>query len=205
MNSISTDSDIRKKIDNISEFPLIIKDFVSTNEINLLMSYIDGNHEKFGILSDNYWDGRVIHSFSIQEPSIFDLLIHKRNQIIDVVEKIISKENIHHKLYSDIICFSKWPEGYELKPHADSENPNGQSHEFFWRNFGCVMYLNSDYEGGEIFFPRLGLEIKPEIGMVAIFPGTMKFLHGVKKITKGTRHTIATFLTFDKERHDNRS
>lgn len=200
-----TDADLRKKIDNIPIFPLIIKNFLSENEVNKCMDYLNTNSKDFGNLSNNYWDGRVIQLKQVRDILIQDLMVKKRNEIMNILQSNLHTIDIHDKLYSDIICFSAWPKGYELKPHADSENPNNQPHEFYWRNFGAVMYLNSDYEGGEIFFPRLGLEIKPEPGMVAIFPGTLKFLHGVKKVTEGVRLTIATFLTFDKNKHDNRS
>jgi predicted 2-oxoglutarate/Fe(II)-dependent dioxygenase YbiX len=41
------------------------------------------------------------------------------------------------------------------------------------------------------------LELKPKPGTLVVFPGTLKYLHGVRAVTKGMRHTIASFLTFD--------
>lgn len=203
MYNISMDQELRKKIDNLSSFPLIVKNFLSSSDIESFMSYLNKNENEFGELSNNYWDGRVISLPKINDTTVLNLLVEKRIGIMEIIESILKEKNLYHKLYSDIICFSKWPEGYELVPHADSELPHGQKHELYWRNFGAVMYLNSEYTGGEIFFPRLGLEIKPEVGMLAVFPGTLKYLHGVKKITSGTRHTIASFLTFDENKHDN--
>jgi hypothetical protein len=30
-----------------------------------------------------------------------------------------------------------------------------------------------------------------------VFPGTLDYLHGVRPVTHGMRHTLASFLTFD--------
>lgn len=65
-----------------------------------------------------------------------------------------------------------------------------------------MIYVNKQ-NFGEIYFPRIGIKFKPEPGTMFLFPGTLKYLHGVKKITTGVRHTVATFLTFDNDKHDN--
>jgi predicted 2-oxoglutarate/Fe(II)-dependent dioxygenase YbiX len=63
-----------------------------------------------------------------------------------------------------------------------------------------VIYLNDDYEGGEIYFPNLSLELKPLPGTLITFPGTLRYLHGVRRVTGGMRHTIASFITFDESK-----
>ena len=81
--------------------------------------------------------------------------------------------------------------------HADGENKN-EKHPFFWRNFGCVYYLNDDYEGGEIYFPNQNIKLKPKPNTLVFFPGTLEYLHGVNPITNGIRYTLTSFWTFDK-------
>jgi predicted 2-oxoglutarate/Fe(II)-dependent dioxygenase YbiX len=39
--------------------------------------------------------------------------------------------------------------------------------------------------------------LKPAPRTLIVFPGTLFFLHGVRRVTRGMRHTIASFLTFD--------
>jgi len=48
-----------------------------------------------------------------------------------------------------------------------------------------------------LYYPERNIEIKPKKGHTAIHLGSMDCLHGVTKITKGSRYTIAAFLTYD--------
>jgi hypothetical protein len=42
--------------------------------------------------------------------------------------------------------------------------------------------------------------LKPDPRTLIVFPGTLFFLHGVRRVERGMRHTIASFLTFDATR-----
>lgn len=57
------------------------------------------------------------------------------------------------------------------------------------------MYLSDNYEGGEIYFPDYDLIIKPEVGELIFFPGTNRYIHGVKEVTKGNRLVLQSFLS----------
>ena len=81
---------------------------------------------------------------------------------------------------------AKFSEGYGMHEHFDTTKPN---------DIATLIYINSDYEGGEIYFPDLGIEIKPSIGDLVCFPDTPDFVHGVKPIIKGTRYTSPCWIT----------
>jgi hypothetical protein len=61
-----------------------------------------------------------------------------------------------------------------------------------------VLYLNDDYDGGELFFPDIDLEIKPKSGQLIAWPSGPFFEHGVKKISNGDRYVVSSFLTTPK-------
>ena len=79
----------------------------------------------------------------------------------------------------------RWPEGCSQRPHADSENPDGSAHPFAWRSYASILYLNVDFEGGQIYFPGLKLAPPIQSGMLVFFPGNLSHLHGVRRITQG--------------------
>lgn len=106
----------------------------------------------------------------------------------------IRKETGKH-LYGDSFGLTIWRVGDEQPPHADRENEDGSPHPYPWREYGCIIYLNNDYEGGELYFPKHEFEIKPKPGTLAFFPGDARYLHGVKPVTEGERLTIASFWT----------
>lgn len=58
--------------------------------------------------------------------------------------------------------------------------------------FGAVIYLNDDYEGGEINFPTLNLSIKPTKGSILYWPGYLP--HSVSPVKSGVRYTMPIFL-----------
>lgn len=70
----------------------------------------------------------------------------------------------------------------------------------------CTMYLNDDYEGGELTFKIANdsggydaIDYKPRSGDVVVFPSTEPYFHGVKQITSGDRYFIRTFWTHEFE------
>lgn len=59
--------------------------------------------------------------------------------------------------------------------------------------YGSVVYL-SEFEGGEIYYTRLGLEYKPEPGDLIIHSAFELYEHGVRPVTSGIRYVYSTFL-----------
>jgi predicted 2-oxoglutarate/Fe(II)-dependent dioxygenase YbiX len=105
-------------------------------------------------------------------------------------------------LYSDTIQLVKWPEGIGMPVHADNSHPDGSAHPTAYRKYASVVYLNDDYGGGELFLPTLGLDIKPEKGLLVAFRGDRSHEHGVRTVTKGTRYTMPAWYTNDISRRD---
>ncbi len=57
-----------------------------------------------------------------------------------------------------------------------------------------LIYLNGDFDGGELVFRRQGITVKPEAGMLVLFPATFAFPHEVPPVTRGERWTILTWM-----------
>ena len=53
------------------------------------------------------------------------------------------------------------------------------------RGITAILYLNSNFAGGEIRFPKQGLELRPSAGLLVIFPSNRNFPHEVKPILRG--------------------
>lgn len=49
----------------------------------------------------------------------------------------------------------------------------------------AIVYLNDDYEGGEFYFPYLGLTLKPKPGDIVFFPANYLGTHGVAPVKDG--------------------
>jgi hypothetical protein len=172
---------------------LIVEDLLPKDTLDRYTEFVKHTDlwEKNG---DGIWNNRSLNLYSMPveiRESVLDYRIAVKN-------KIQEHFSINKDLYSDIFQFVRWREGDCLHPpHADAENPDGSPHPFPYRNFAAITYLNSDFDGGRISFPKFDNfcpEIKP--GMLVAFPGTLDYLHGVSKVASGTRYTIAGFFTY---------
>jgi hypothetical protein len=173
-------------------FPTVIKNILSNEQINKIIAYINTNINDFGDLNKaDYWSGRTLFFHSIKDHEVQQLILSSiKYGYLDLMKR--SSE----PLYCEHLSIARWPEGYDLSPHADAENPKGSPpHPYPWRDYAMITFLNEDFDGGVLYFPNQKLEIKPKTGYTIYFPGTLEYLHGVTKILKGNRYTIASFLT----------
>lgn len=179
--------------------PLIVENFLSKDDIDRYTEFVKYT-DRWENNGDGIWNNRSINLRSMPDDIRESILDYR----IRVKQKIQEYYETNKELYADIFQFVRWRVGDCLNPpHADAENPDGSYHPFHYRNFAAVTYLNTDFEGGNIFFPpfnNLCPEVKP--GMLVSFPGTLEYLHGVSKVTRGTRYTIAGFFTFNPDYKD---
>lgn len=87
----------------------------------------------------------------------------------------------------------KWNTGENQAIHADGETADGWPGYNYIVDYGSIIYLNDDYEGGELFFPKYNIHIKPEPGTLVFFPSTNMYAHGVTEVTDGVRYTSPHF------------
>lgn len=144
-------------------FPLQFKGIDSQNDLKVLREYLNKHEDSWGNVDpSNYWQGRTLFEHDISDVYIKSVMKNVIRKGIDLIKKNISDDK---SIYCEHLSMSRWPIGYELTPHADAENPVGQKkHEFPWRDFACITFLNNDFEGGNLYFPELNIEIRPEPG-----------------------------------------
>ena len=82
---------------------------------------------------------------------------------------------------------------YDL--HNDSEDfVNGNLTRVCERDVSILIYLNEDYEGGELEFPDWGVTMKPKAGTLIAFPSYINFSHRVLPVTRGKRFSLVTWI-----------
>ena len=81
----------------------------------------------------------------------------------------------------------KYDVGGKFDTHMDDGGGN-------FRRVSTVYYLNDNYEGGEIEFPRFNVKYKPKENDMIIFPSTYTYNHAVSTITSGERYCIISWL-----------
>ncbi|NDF29890.1 MAG: 2OG-Fe(II) oxygenase [Nitrososphaeria archaeon] len=96
--------------------------------------------------------------------------------------------------YWESFNFIRYNEGQHFQVHSD----HGYS-------YTCVLslvgYINDDYEGGELYFDKLGLTIKPKAGDLYLFPSSYIYSHAAMPVTSGTKYSIVTMLDYLETAH----
>jgi len=57
-----------------------------------------------------------------------------------------------------------------------------------------LVYLNNDYTGGHLEFSNFGIKIKPEPGMLILFPSNFAYSHRSTPITSGIKYSLVTWI-----------
>jgi predicted 2-oxoglutarate/Fe(II)-dependent dioxygenase YbiX len=58
--------------------------------------------------------------------------------------------------------------------------------------FGCVVYLNNNFEGGNLYYPRIKQSFEPVPGRLVVHASDEP--HMVETVTKGTRYMLTCFV-----------
>lgn len=77
--------------------------------------------------------------------------------------------------------------GQEYRVHADHAPA-------LPRVVSGIIYLNEDFEGGELEFPLLNYTYKPKAGDLVLFPSNYIYAHAAKPVTSGVRYCVVTFF-----------
>lgn len=88
-----------------------------------------------------------------------------------------------HDAYSVL----KYGVGQKFTNHIDD-------HPAFHRRVSLVYYMNDNYSGGEINFPRFGISYKPAANEILMFPSTYVYNHSVSEVTEGTRYAVVSWM-----------
>jgi hypothetical protein len=81
--------------------------------------------------------------------------------------------------------------GTHFKVHAD----HGPTYVC---TISVVVYLNDDYEGGEIWFPRMdNLSIKPKAGDIVVFPSTYIYEHASQDMISGVKYSVVIMTDYN--------
>ena len=182
---------------------IIIPDFLTSKECDRLMTMFNRvhgvvKHRKIGI---DFWEGRIVYMGDVAEhnASAAAIMGDFQKRATAMLGEFYA---LTSPLWTDTVQLNVWEQGSSLPPHTDNSNPNGTLHSTPWRDFSSIVYLNDDYEGGELYFTAQDRVLKPRRGMLVAFSAGYHHEHGVLKVTQGRRITMPAFYTFDERKAD---
>lgn len=171
----------------LSDDIYLIENFLNKAECDLYTFIADDTFKKDGYQED--LSGTLL-SYRVPE---FKILAEKIEEIIDP-KYSIRKTAVINKMQL----------GFGMGEHKDShdfidiieksklKDPLGEYDIKDNPVFGSVVYLN-EFGGGEIYYPELNIEYKPNPGDLIIHSADI--LHGVKPVSRGYRYAYSNYLS----------
>lgn len=197
-------SELGYKYEEVARGVYLVSDFVHDHEIDGVMSVIDAASEedwkthymqgvkdlaerKYGRTDvDNLVSEGLIEITTHWIDKNLSLPYDISGPMSERIQEIISFDN--DIAFDGVGTIQRQYEGEPLVEHVDN-------HSDPMIEYAVIMYINDDYNGGELFFGRLGLEIIPPAKSMIIFPSGEDYLHGVKPPLAGPqRYVLPSFV-----------
>lgn len=179
------------------------KKFLPEDQCDELIRYYDSAIEQLKAPNVGFFNDRLIWSSNIPELAPAKAIMRQTKN--NTIKLISDFHKLEHPLYGDSIMLVSWPQGLAMPPHYDNRHPRKEEpHTTPWREYAGVIYLNDDYEGGEIYFSNANphIVLKPEKGMLVVFASGDGYMHGVKAAYGNTRYTMPCWFTRDASRNE---
>jgi hypothetical protein len=144
---------------------------------------------------------RCIEYRSQTASSKYSLILSKYSKRIT---EMISYEAGHRLVPMFDLCRMETADGGYCPGHTDAEGlgPHGSSYMPEYSPFHIYepniidmsvnIYVNNDFEGGQLHFPKFGITVEHTPGQLVWFPGSAEYEHGVHKIKGNPRWNIIT-------------
>lgn len=107
--------------------------------------------------------------------------------LLSTTNSYAKRYGIHENFFHEGYNLLKYSPGEEYKVHYDGGTSIG-------RSVSAICYLNNDYEGGEIEFVNFKVKIKPEPGMMILFPSNYAYAHVAHPVISGTKYALVTWI-----------
>jgi 2OG-Fe(II) oxygenase superfamily len=199
-----------KKIE-LTEDIFLYENFITDEEIDgtlKVLDYLDKTREGFWMPISFY------ESYSSGYPEDGDPCLTEfgltSTWFSDLRDKMrLAASEVARKQFSDMSQISfhsqRWLPGAFAPYHSDNSDEQGNMGAFTRSRYAGFLYLNDDFEGGELVFKNHNNDdemiVVPKKGTFAIFHGGHKNMHKVEVVKKAPRYTMGSFWD-DREESD---
>jgi predicted 2-oxoglutarate/Fe(II)-dependent dioxygenase YbiX len=159
----------------------VFSNFLTDSECDVLVQHIDSLEKGWGTSGEM----RKM-SFNPESKEIKELVIKCLNK---------TKEIYGNDLFIAEYLLSSYSAGFHMDIHSDLEDEKDHF------EVSIVTYLNNDFTGGDIVFPKINFRHSPKKGDIAIFLSKPEeHIHGVETVTSGKRYVMPIWITNKKEK-----
>ncbi len=133
------------------------------------------------------YSGKILDDFTNFSSSFNSTLNNMFFENFDKIEKDYQASFGIYTTWHDSYGILKYGVGQKFTNHIDD-------HPDYHRRISTVYYINDNYSGGEISFPRFNITFKPKANQMIIFPSTYVYNHSVSPVLEGTRYAVVSWM-----------
>ena len=183
----------------------MVHDFLKQDDIDAFMDYI-------APLTEDQWREEYMKNVknfamlkfgtddveSLVASGKYEITQNWSDKVINVVELEASKTIVKdlERIFQDFPeleinggrTIQRQQPGVPLTAHVDNHTDPSL-------DYAAVIYINDDYNAGEIYFTHKDVKLKPPAGALLLFPTTEEYLHGVEAVGDGPiRYVMPSFI-----------
>ena len=168
----------------------IIKNFMPESDLVVINKLCNLYYKNMAI------DGK--YNGSKECPRAKKLILEYKEKIKNISENLFNLKLEHDDDANRYHLASTYLNGrkpnFATNIHSDILTDIENNQKYGWSgHISNLLYLNDDYDGGELYFPYHDFKIKPEPGMLVSFPGNWYNRHGIMPASD-FRYAINIFL-----------
>lgn len=183
------------KIEKLKEDFFVVREFLDKKTCAAIINYLDFLVENnilkwneisfYGSQAMGYWPSDERLKMFGLDPDFFPQLKEKIKLATEECLGIEVNEVSYHA--------QRWIEGAFADYHSDNSDEEGNPTAFERSKYAAFLYLNENFDGGHLKMKNYPIDIKPEIGLLAVFAGGHTNEHMVTTIENGKRYTVGSF------------
>ena len=171
-----------------------IQNFLDDETCDMLIHHFKiSNKKRTDKQTQKFFADRTLCPSEINDFNVKKMMHIFRQKTVQAISKLFNEQYVFLEFW-DIVY---WGEGIEMPSHADNIKPDRTPNLCPQRDYSSICYLNHDYKGGHTYFTYENKTCIPEKGKIIFYPSGLQFTHGVSKVIKGDRYTLASWYTKD--------
>jgi predicted 2-oxoglutarate/Fe(II)-dependent dioxygenase YbiX len=131
--------------------------------------------------------GTISNDFTNFQSSFNSTLNNLFFENFDAVERDYKNHFGAAAPWHDSYAVLKYGVGQKFTNHIDD-------HQDYHRRISTTYYINDNYLGGEIVFPRFDVTFKPKANQMIVFPSTYVYNHSVLPVIEGERYAVVSWM-----------
>lgn len=129
-------------------------------------------------------------------------LLQSTNQLllgnVSVIQRLLFEHYGIRFPHAEACSILRYRQGQSYRRHVDNLLLGSRLEEAErgvpTRDVSVVGYLNDDFEGGETYFDRQDLTVRPLQGAALVFPSFFTFPHQALPVKRGQKYAFTTWL-----------